>query len=161
MRRALLVGASLTHVGPLANNLRAIDRLECEALGRKPKEALRLALRTSLHALTALDASGRPICMFGVCPAGLLTGNGVPWLLATDALFDHATDLMRAGPKVLRWWFETFDRLENIISVENARAIALLRHWGAEIGTDVQTLRGVEFVTFIFSAAIQGGSSGE
>lgn len=152
-----MVPASLTHVGPLANNMRAVDRLECEALGRRPKEALRLAIRTSMTALTALDSEGKPLCMFGVCPTGLLTGRGVPWLLGTDALLDHATDLMRGGPRVLAWWFETFVELENIVAVQNVKAIALLRHWGAEIGEEVQVHRGVEFVAFRFTAAIQGG----
>ena len=94
--------------------------------------------------------------MFGVCPAGLLTGTGVPWLLGTDRLFEYATDLMRGGPRIIRWWHETFDTLENIVAKENAKAIALLRHWGAEVGTETQTHGGVEFVSFRFAAAIQG-----
>ena len=157
MRRARLVPANLVHVGWLANNMREVDRIECEALGRKPKDALRLSIRTSLYALTALDLQGRPLCMFGVCPNGLLTGTGVPWLLGTDALFDHATDLMRAGPRVLAWFFETFDEMGNVVARQNVKAIALLRHWGAEIGDEVEMHRGVEFVTFRLAAAIQGG----
>jgi hypothetical protein len=156
MRRARLVPASIVHVGWLANNLRAVDRLECEALGRKPKDALRLSIRTSLYALTALDSDNRPLCMLGVCPGGMLMGVGVPWLLGTDDLLNHKLDLVQTGRRVIAWWSATFPVMENIVAKQNVKAIALLKHWGAEIGSHVETHGGVEFLTFRFEAAIQG-----
>jgi hypothetical protein len=154
--RARLVPASLVHIGPLALNLRTADRVECEALGRKPKDALRLSLRTSLHALTALDPEGKPVAMFGVCALGLLAGRGTPWFLGTERVFDYGRDLMVRGPRIVAWWHETFDVMENIVAVENVKAVALLKRWGAEIGGETRTHRGVEFVPFVFRAAIQG-----
>lgn len=93
--------------------------------------------------------------MFGVCPLDLMAGRGSPWLLASDAMLDHATDLMRLGPKVIRWWQETFTTMENLVSLENVKAIALLRYWGAQIGEDVKEYGGLAFVRFAF-VAIQG-----
>lgn len=159
MRQARLVPASLVHIGPLAHNLREIDKRECTALGRTPKDALRISLRTSLHALTALDDKGTVLAMFGVCALGMLSGRGTPWFLGRDEVFDYGRDLMSRGPKIIAWWHETFDLMENIVSRENVKAIALLRKWGAVIGDEVQTHRGTEFVKFAFTAAIQGDSA--
>ena len=109
MRQARLVGASLVHVGPLALHMRAADRIECEALGRSPKQALRLSLRPSLHALTALDPDdGRPLAMFGVVPLDLVNGVGVPWFLGRDEVFDYGRDLMARGPQIIADWQATF-----------------------------------------------------
>lgn len=146
--RVRLVPASIVHIGPLALNMRAVDRRECAAFGRNPKQALRISLRTSLHALTALSPEGMPVCMFGVCAADMATGKGIPWLLASDELFEYSTDLMRLGPKALRWWGETFSLLENVIAADNHRAIALLERWGFIVGSDRQTIGGVEFRPF-------------
>jgi hypothetical protein len=143
------------HVNPLAFRMRECDRHECWALGRTPKDALRLSLRTSLHALTALDDGGKVLAMFGVCPTGILTGKGVPWFLGTEGVFDYGRDLMLRGPRIIRWWGEDFDLMENIVSRENVKAIALLQKWGAVIGGEVQTHRGIEFVNFRFETAIQ------
>lgn len=154
--RARFVPASLVHIGPLALNMRVLDRIECEALGRTPKDALRISLRTSLHALTALDPEGKPVAMFGVCALGLLAGRGTPWLLGTERVFDCGRDLLVSGPKIIAWWHETFDVMENIVAVENVKAIALLKRWDAEVGGETQVHRGVGFMPFVFRAAIQG-----
>ena len=130
--------------------------MECEALGRKPKEALRLALRTSTSAFTALNRDRRPVAMLGVCSTNLLCGHGVPWMLGTDEVFDCGRDLLELGPRIIGSWAETFSVMENIVAAENVKAIRLLRHWGAEIGDAVETHGGVAFVPFRFSAAIQG-----
>jgi hypothetical protein len=135
--------------------MREHDRRECEAFGRSPKNALRISLRTSFHALTATDEQGAVLAMFGVMAMDILGRTGSPWFLGTDRVFDYARDLMERGPRIIAWWQQDFDVMENIVSVENRKAIRLLEKWGAQIGTRTQVHGGVEFVPFSFSAAIQ------
>lgn len=142
-----LVPARLIHCGPLANNLRLTDRRECEALGRTPKEALRSGLRCSLSAFTALDGQ-IPIAMLGVVPEAILGGVGRIWLLGTDKVFANPRALLGLAPPVLAYWFETFARLENIISTENEPALRLLRKWGFTIDDKPEMRGGIEFVRF-------------
>lgn len=150
-----LVPARLVHVGPIATNIRSIDRQECEALGRTPKEALRSGLRCSLSAFTALEG-GRPLAMLGVVPSALLGGKGTVWMLGVEDVFRHGRQLVAQGPGIIADWLGTFRELGNIISVENAAAIRLLERWGFAIGGRVEVHRGVEFVPFrIERAAIQ------
>lgn len=140
-------GARLTHVGPIASNIRTIDRQECEALGRSPKDALRMGLRCATAAHTAL-VDGRPVAMLGVNSLSAIEGRGTVWMLGTCEVFRHARELLTYGPAFLAMWMETYSRLENIVSVENTAAIRLLKRLGFTVGDDVKRVRGVEFVDF-------------
>jgi hypothetical protein len=97
-----------------------------------------------------------PLAMFGVYAADMLSGVGVPWFLGPTRCSDYGRDLMARGPKIIAWWHETFGVMENLVSVENVKAIALLK-WGASVG-EAKVHGGVEFVPFRFAAAIQGMS---
>lgn len=149
------VPARLVHCGPIAANMREMDRRECAALGRSPKEALRGGLRCSLSAFTALEG-GRPQAMFGVVPDALMGGRGTVWFLGTEGVFRHGRELLTYGPLFVASWLETFASLSNIIMVENVKAIRLLERWGFVIEAKVQMRGGEAFVPFrIERAAIQ------
>jgi hypothetical protein len=147
-----IVPARLTHVNRIALNMRAVDRIECEALGRSPKEALRFSLRTSLHAMTAVEDDETPVAMFGIYPLDAIGGSAIPWFLGTDRVFMHPRELLCSGRRILDWWRSKFPHLENIVAVENEAAIRLLTHWGAEVGGKTEVHRGVSFVPFRFPA---------
>lgn len=149
-----LIPASLLHVGPIASNIRPIDRAECEALGRTPKEALRSGLRCSLSAYTAMEG-GRPLAMLGVVPIDLMNGRGTVWMLGTERVFRHGRALLGFGPIVLADWLTTFTTLDNIISADNHRAIRVLRRWGFDISDRPQVHGGVTFLPFRMERAIQ------
>lgn len=125
-----------------------MDRVECEALGRTPKDALRWGLRCSQDAWTALD-DGKPGAMMGVVSDGLLEGSGRVWFLGTDEVYRHGRDLMTYGPLFVERWLTAFSKLHNIVAAENVKAIRLLRRWGFEVGVgdDVEH-GGVPFKRF-------------
>jgi hypothetical protein len=127
--------------------MREIDKLECWAIGRSPRQALRVGLRTSHECWTATK-EGRPIAMLGVQAASLMGGQGVPWLLGTDEVYRHGRALMRLGPLLIGHWLRDFRVLENVVASRNAKAIRLLQRWGFAIGDGVQNHRGVDFVPF-------------
>lgn len=142
-----IVPARLTHVGPVAARMREADRLECIALGRLPKEALRIGLRTSLKPLTVL-IDGRPEAMLGVMPLSLIKGSGLAWMLGTEDLYRQKRALVTWGPEVLGWIADGLRDLSNIVSAENDRAIRFLRFLGFHVGGPVQVHGGVAFVPF-------------
>ncbi len=138
--------------------MRAIDRLECAALGRTPREALRLGLRTSYHCWTAL-VDDRPQAMMGAVYTSLLTGTGTVWMLGTDSVYTAGRALLKLGPIILAAMMQDFRLLENIVSTRNDKAIRLLRRWGAHVGGEVETYRGVDFIPFRMERSIQGERS--
>jgi hypothetical protein len=132
--------------------MRQADREECRALGRTPKEALRMGLKASLYSLSAIEDDGGVTAMFGLTVVSALGGVARPWFLGTDRVFEHQRALLCTGPKIIHWWTSEFPRLENIVSVDNHAAIRLLRHWGARVGGAIETHKGVDFVPFTIQA---------
>lgn len=109
-------------------------------------------MRASLYCLTVIEDDNDVTAMFGLTAISVLGGIARPWLLGTDRLFDHRRDLLTIGRHVFASWGREFPHMENIVSVENVKAIRLLKRWGAEIGTEVETYRGLAFVPFTIQA---------
>ena len=86
--------------------------------------------------------------MFGLSVTSALGGQGTPWMLGTEAIYDHPRLMLRYGRRVLARWLDSTPSLSNLVSVDNARAIRLLRRWGCEIGGETVTLGTVRFVMF-------------
>jgi len=147
MSRVEVVPASPAHVGVIANRMREADVLECRALGRSPKQALRLGLRASSEAWTA-KVDGRPEAMFGLVVTSALGGEGTPWMLGSEEIYRHPRLMIRHGERVLRRWLDSTPTLSNYVSADNLRAIRLLRRWGCEIGSEVHMQGGCGFVAF-------------
>jgi len=110
-----------------------------------------MGLVMSSHVLTAIDAEGSPVAMFGVVAVNMLTGVAHPWFLGTDRVFMHPRELLCIGRKVLTCWRDEYPCMENIVAADNDRAIRLLKHWGAEFGGE-ETHRDVTFIRFAFPA---------
>lgn len=139
--------ARLVHVGPIAVRMREADRRECVAMGRNPRQALREGLQSSTICFTAL-VDARPEAMFGLVVYSALGGAGIPWMLGTDAIYDHPRQMLATGPRLLSLMLDSTPSLENVVAVENERAIRMLRRWGFSIGENLQVFGGVDFVTF-------------
>jgi len=145
--RVRLVPAEHKHIGRIANRMRAIDALECRAMGREPKQALRYALGTSSKAWTAL-VDGQPEAMFGVVVTSALGQEATPWFLGTDEVYRHGRELLMWGPGMLDRLCDSRWHLRNLVSACNTRAIVLLKRWGFTIGEEVILFAGVEFLPF-------------
>lgn len=116
-------------------------------MGRSPRQALRLGLVTSTEVWTA-KVDGRPEAMFGLVVTSALGGKGVPWMLGTDEIYRHPRLMIRHGERVLQRWLDSTPTLSNYVSVDNSRAIRLLRRWGCSIGWKVIMHGDCGFVSF-------------
>lgn len=126
--------------------MRAIDRRECEAFGRTPKQALRFALVASLRPMTVF-IDGRPAAMFGITPVCLLEGEAHPWMLATDDLYRRLDVMDWAAPVFFARMSAMFPRMWNWVAVDNRRARAWLARMGFRFGrTDV--IGGLPMIRF-------------
>lgn len=92
--------------------------------------------------------NGVPEAMFGLVITNALCGKGVPWMLGTEEVYRHPREMIRWGNALLDRWLDSTPHLSNYVSVENARAIRMLRRWGCKIGKEVIMFAGAEFVTF-------------
>lgn len=126
-------------------------------MGRTPKQALREGISNSFDPVSVLNETGKPIAMFGVMSTSLVSGTGVPWFLGSDEVYRYPRDLLVTGEGVVAHWLTTFRKLENMVAVDNERAIRLLLKWGASFSDDIQIHRGVEFVSFTLQRKRAGG----
>lgn len=145
--RIRIVPAAFRHVNFIARRMRVIDRMEVEAFGRTPKQALRHGLLSSSKAWTAL-VDMEPHAMFGVVDQNALTGEAVPWFLGTDEVYRHGRELLMWGPGILSRMGDSRQRLANLVSAQNGQAIRLLRRWGFTVDDKAIDVNGTPFHYF-------------
>lgn len=142
-----IVPAKLTHIGPIAVNMRKIDALECAIFNHTPKQALRLGLLASPIAWTAL-LDGRPIAMFGASTVSMLEGIGKPWMLMTNDATRYGTALVRFGRIYTEAIHRHYAKLENWVHAENVVAIRWLSRLGFAVG-HVDVINGHQMRPFV------------
>lgn len=139
--------AHIRHINRLANRMREVDRVECLATGRQPKQALRHCLNGSTLAWTVLK-DGKPVGMFGVLPLSIIEGRGAPWFLGTDELLTGARQWIKWGPGFVEAMQGDFPRLQNIVAIDNHRAIRVLKALGFAVSTETVIVGDVAMVRF-------------
>jgi len=127
--------------------MRADDVMECAAMGRAPKQALRDGLIASTQCFTAL-VDGRPEAMFGLVVTSALNGEGTPWMLGTDAIYDHPRAMLRWGPRFVAAMLDSTPALSNLVAADNVRAIRMLRRWGFDLSGAAILIGDMEFLAF-------------
>lgn len=142
-----VVASRVTHIGPIANRMRAIDREECEAMGHSPKHALRNGFMLSDRCWTAL-VDGRPEAMFGAVTVSAIDRRSTVWFLGTDEVYRHGRVLLSWGPSFLRKAVDSSWHASNLVSSANGKAIRLLQAWGFTVETEEHDVRGVPFRYF-------------
>jgi hypothetical protein len=95
-----LVPAKASHIGRVANRMRASDVEETAAFGHKPKQALRLGLRASVETYTVM-IDGQPEAIMGLTPASVLEREGQPWMLGTDKVYGHPRAWLTFMPQMV------------------------------------------------------------
>lgn len=122
--------ATAADVADLAPRMRQADRNEVWASHRNlPDEALARSLRHSTHAWAGL-ADGRLVCLWGVCPASLISRVGVPWLLGSDEVETHQVAFLRRSRPALAEMLETYTVLTNWVDARNRVSMRWLRWLG-------------------------------
>lgn len=125
----------------VADNMRAIERVECRAGGHTPILALTRAVGGSHEVTVAVDGED-PIAIFGLYPVSLMQGLAAPWMLGTDAVARHGRALLTLAPPVLARWQRLFPRLENHVHRDNGPSIRWLTHLGFTVEAEVVDIGG-------------------
>lgn len=130
MTQARLVEATPEHAAAIAADARPADTAELWAQARiTPEQAMRRGIETSVFAFTGM-IDETPACMFGVAPASLLGGVGVPWMIAANSIERHQVTFLRACRPVVAEMRRMFPVLVNAVDTRNALAIRWLRWLG-------------------------------
>lgn len=128
-----VVPARPQHVGTIATRMQDIDRLECLASGRSPKDSLRYGLRNSISSYT-VKIDGRPEAMLGVLTTSFVHCEGAPWMLLTDTGAKQHKAIVRLGRQYIQSLFDHYELLHNKVHADNEKAIRWLASLGFAIG---------------------------
>lgn len=125
--------ATLEDILELAPRVRQADADEMRAShGLNPMEGLTQSLALSTHAWAG-KLDGRVVCVFGVAPATVLTGDGMPWFVASDDIARHQILFLRFCKPVVHEMLRMYPRLFNWVDARNRKAIRWLKWLGFEL----------------------------
>ncbi|AJI85334.1 hypothetical protein CH54_1402 [Yersinia rochesterensis] len=133
MRHVQIVPATPEHAAALLPRVRQADADEFYAAAlMSPDEVIRRSMSASTICFAGL-VDGEVIALFGVVPASILTGFGVPWLVATESMERYQVTFLRHCRPVVRHMLSVYPRLENFIDARNYTAKIWLRWLGFTI----------------------------
>lgn len=133
MPRVEIARATPAHATHVAAHMRMADRDEVWASGRlTPGEAVARSIAATELPLAGL-VDGVPACVFGIARRALLSDEGTPWLLGTDAIARHGRRFLRENRRVLPALAAPFALLVNHVDARNAISIRWLGWLGFEI----------------------------
>lgn len=114
----------------IAAHMDPADAAEVWAASHKtPSEALEASSRVSRETYVGL-AYGLPVCAFGVGQRTLMDTAGVPWLLGTPEVRNHAKAFARRSKDWIDREMLHYTRLENWVDARHTRAVRWLRWLG-------------------------------
>lgn len=113
--------------------------------GREPRSYLLEAAPQRHQALIACAPDGTPLCLFGCEP---YDGCGVPWLLCTNAMRNHARPVLRACQSFVSAWLAQYRTLRNVTWAGNTMHHRLIESLGFAINPTVVPLNGGDFLYF-------------
>lgn len=114
----------------IASRMRPADVAEVAAsCGDTPESALQQSFELSIQPLTAVDAVGKPVCMFGVgrTPDPHV---GCVWLLGTEAVDRERVSFLRLSKRLTRQFHAEYPVLMNCVDERNTVHIRWLRWLG-------------------------------
>ena len=124
-----IVPAHFGHAVVLSATMRQADRDEIYAAHlQMPFSALKTALDLSTETQTAL-VDDEVACMFGVSP-GLEAGSGVPWLLGSELIVEHAIPFQLRSARYLEDIRKRYTMLENYVDARNTVSVRWLQDAG-------------------------------
>jgi len=141
-------GASAAEIAELAAHLRPQDRAECIAGGCSDVHAaISEGVAHSLLSWTA-RVDGRVACIFGVRPVTFLGREGVPWMLGTPLVAQHARAFIKNSRPYIAQMLRAYPHLMNYVHAPNHQAIGWLKRMGFVLGPAVMAPTGELFHPF-------------
>ncbi|HBS6692608.1 hypothetical protein AAHY29_06595 [Klebsiella pneumoniae] len=128
MRKVEIVSVTDEHICAILPHVRQADHDEfMAAAGMTPAEVITRAMKSASVAAAGM-INGQVVTIFGISPASIITGRGIPWLVSTDHIEHQPLTFLRHCRPVLRDMSRGYRVLENYVDARNHAAKSWL-HW--------------------------------
>lgn len=147
--KSMIRKATPQDVLDFAPNMRDADKQEVEALtGLDPLACLMLGLMHSDPCMAGVSNEGEIVMIFGINQ--LDPGVGAIWMLSSNAIKDHARELVREGKRWLDEQHALYPVLTNVVDERNDVHRRLIKHMGFSFGEPINNygVAGVRVIPF-------------
>lgn len=135
----------------LFDNLRDLDKVECEAIGLGTDYLIEQSVRQSKTLYIRRDTSGRLLYIAGVRPYPRSDG-GCVWMMGTKTLEqspEKMTIMVSEAKGIIADWLKEYGWLSNVVYVESKSSIRWIKFLGASFGDAIE-YNGRKFLPFLF-----------
>jgi hypothetical protein len=132
----------------IAEHMRVLDKEELRLTGEpRPISAIRNSIALSQTEAFVAYGGDEPIAVLGMAPAYLI-GEGVPWMMGTDAIARYPRELLRLARGKIAGWLDELPLLMNEVWAENTPAKTFLAHAGFSFAEPRQNRYGADMQLF-------------
>lgn len=114
----------------IAENMRQADADEVWASDNfTPMEAMMESWKASDYSVV-ITVDDEPCVMIGLVIRDILSGNGIPWMLGTDAALKHQKKFFTEVPAVIEQMLSVCSKLHNRVHCKNVASVRWLKRIG-------------------------------
>ena len=125
-----IVPGTQEHVAQMLPHIRQADRNEVMAsAGRTVEDLLGRSVEQAELVWAGL-VNDKVACIFGVTGASLLSETGIPWMIGTHLVEQHAKAFLRRNRLIVATMLVRYPHLKNYVDARNTKAIEWLRWLG-------------------------------
>lgn len=139
-----------------ADKIRQADVDEIDAsVGLSPEMAIKRSLELSSLSWSAVTTDG-PLCVFGIAPSSILTGYGIPWLMATDLIEPYQFAFLRLNRHYIGIMRRSFPRQLNYVDDRHEAAKRWLGWLGFKLNDpEPYGVKGLPFRRFWYQEDVK------
>ncbi len=141
---------TLDEVLSLAPHLRCEDVMEAKALGCIDIEQMFIQTYVYADEIYALKMNDQLIGVFGVQKLPTNSKVGMVFCFGNDNLFKKSVTITKIAIKYFKKWFEKYEMLSNVASIENEKPIKWLKFLGATFYEKMK-INGNDFLPFVIT----------
>lgn len=146
-KNLIIKPSKLSEVYQLAPRLRADDKRECLAAGKRPSQALKDAFRNSYITRSVYTKDGLLIGMYGSCTKGMPKGYAAIWFLGSIESENYPIAFVREGKNFINEVLRDYS-IFNLVYKENKGHIEYLKR----LGLTVDETKPIELINGEFYA---------
>ena len=125
-------------INVIASDMRDADAAEVWASSHHtPLQSLMIGWKSS-DISVIIKCNGEPMVMIGLVKQNMLTGNGIPWMLGTNASMKYKREFFNQTGPIIEEMLNVCPRLSNYVHGKNKASILWLKWLGFTIEEPIE-----------------------
>jgi hypothetical protein len=131
----------------IAKHMRHADVVECKVFNKTPLQAINTAMLMKKNQTLTLYKDNEPLLIGGVVPESSKVAT--IWVLSTEKAFNNPVTIGKMAVKWVNYVATPYEKVHNLVWIENKKAINLLILLGFYINPKVIHVNNTSFYYFV------------